>query len=80
VDPLCEGGGHSDSAFAATVQLLRDCAAVLVARIGPSARKQLELAGIAVFEQPVKLDEAAKKLAAYYSRIRQPENSPYLFN
>ena len=75
VEPLCEGGGHSDSAFAATVQLLRDCAAVLVARIGPSARKQLELAGIAVFEQPVKIDEAAKKLGAYYSRIRQPENS-----
>jgi predicted Fe-Mo cluster-binding NifX family protein len=73
VTPLCEGGGHSNSAFAAILESLRDCAAVLVAKIGPSARKQLELAGIAVFEQPIKLEEAAKKLGAYYSKTRQPE-------
>jgi predicted Fe-Mo cluster-binding NifX family protein len=74
VDPLCDGGHHSGSAFDATVQLLRDCIAVLVAKIGPGARKQLELAGISVFEQPVKIEDAAKKLGAYYSRINQPEN------
>jgi predicted Fe-Mo cluster-binding NifX family protein len=75
VDPLCEGGGHSDSAFAATIQLLRDCAAVLVAKIGPGARKQLELAGIAVFEQPVKIEEAAKKLSSYYTKSNRSENN-----
>jgi predicted Fe-Mo cluster-binding NifX family protein len=73
VTPLCEGGGHSESAFGATVQLLRDCVAVLVAKIGPSARKQLEMAGISVFEQPVRIDEAAKKLGAYYAKSNQPE-------
>jgi predicted Fe-Mo cluster-binding NifX family protein len=75
VTPLCEGGNHSGSVMASTVQILRDCVAVLVAKIGPSARKQLELAGIAVFEQPVTIEEAAKKLGAYYARINQPENS-----
>jgi predicted Fe-Mo cluster-binding NifX family protein len=74
VTPLCEGGSHSESTFGATVQLLRDCVAVLVAKIGPSAQKQLELAGISVFEQPIKIEEAAKKLSAYYSKINQPEN------
>jgi predicted Fe-Mo cluster-binding NifX family protein len=74
VTPLCEGGGHSESALGATVQLLRDCVAVLVAKIGPSARKQLELAGIAVFEQPARIEEAAKKLGAYFAKTNRPEN------
>ncbi|MDR1249640.1 MAG: dinitrogenase iron-molybdenum cofactor biosynthesis protein [Treponema sp.] len=75
VTPLCEGGGHSESVMASTVRILRDCVAVLAAKIGPSARKQLELAGIAVFEQPVTIEEAAKKLGAYYAKINQPKNS-----
>jgi nitrogen fixation protein NifB len=75
VTPLCEGGGHSAETMAAIVQTLRDCVAVLAAKIGPSARKQLELAGIAVFEQPVLIEEAAKKLGAYYAKSNQPEYS-----
>jgi predicted Fe-Mo cluster-binding NifX family protein len=71
VTPLCLSEDHS--AMASTVQTLRDCTAVLVAKIGPSARKQLELAGISVFEQPVTIEEAAQKLAAYYGRIKAPE-------
>jgi predicted Fe-Mo cluster-binding NifX family protein len=74
VDPLCNDGHHSGSAFEDAIQTLRDCIAVLVAKIGPGARKQLELAGITVFEQPVKIEDAAKKLAVYYSRNNQPEN------
>jgi nitrogen fixation protein NifB len=73
VTPLCEGGGHSAETMAAIVQTLRDCVAVLAAKIGPSARKQLELAGLAVFEQPIHIEEAAKKLGAYYAKINQPE-------
>jgi hypothetical protein len=48
--------------------------AVLAAKIGSSAREQLELAGIAVFEQPMSIEDAARKLAAYYKRINHPEN------
>ncbi|GHV29951.1 hypothetical protein AGMMS4952_16340 [Spirochaetia bacterium] len=73
VTPLCESGGHhSESGLASCVEALRDCTAVLAAKIGPGARKQLELAGISVFEQPVILEEAAQKLAAYYRRTNQP--------
>jgi predicted Fe-Mo cluster-binding NifX family protein len=75
VDPLCNEGHHSESAFGAAIESLRDCAAVLVAKIGPGARKQLELAGIAVFEQPITIAEAAQKLSSYYARIKQPENN-----
>jgi predicted Fe-Mo cluster-binding NifX family protein len=75
VTPLCESGSHSESGMASGIQALKDCTAVLVAVIGPSAKKQLELAGISVFEQPVIIEEAAKKLAAYYGKINQPESS-----
>jgi predicted Fe-Mo cluster-binding NifX family protein len=50
---------------------LQDCAAVLTARIGPPARKKLELAGLTVFEKPAPIEDALKELAAYYTK-----NSP----
>jgi predicted Fe-Mo cluster-binding NifX family protein len=75
VTRLCEDGSHSGSVMASTVDMLRDCVAVLVAKIGPSARQKLETAGIAVFEQPVTIEDAAKKLGAYYAKINQPENT-----
>ena len=53
---------------------MRDCAAVLTAKIGVPARKRLELAGIAVFEQPARIDEAVKKLAAYYAKAQPAED------
>jgi hypothetical protein len=62
--------------MAASVETIRDCIAVLVAVIGPSARKQLELGGISVFEEPAKLEDAAKKLAAYYAKTNQKERTP----
>ncbi|MDR0876735.1 MAG: dinitrogenase iron-molybdenum cofactor biosynthesis protein [Treponema sp.] len=52
---------------------IKDCIAVLTAMIGGPARKKLELAGVAIFEQPDKIDEAIKKLAAYYVKTKQPE-------
>lgn len=72
VAPLCEGGGHSDTGLSSSVDALQDCLAVLVAKIGPSAKKRLELAGVAVFEQPIIIEEAAQKLASYYERAKQP--------
>ncbi|GHV91933.1 dinitrogenase iron-molybdenum cofactor biosynthesis protein [Spirochaetia bacterium] len=59
------GGGIADS--------ITDCIAVLTAQIGPPARKKLELAGISVFENPAKIEDAVKKLAAYYVKTNQPE-------
>ena len=75
-EPWCSGGDvkekdaeAGDSGIADTI---KDCIAVLTARIGPPARKKLELAGLAVFEEPARIDEAVKKLAAYYRMTRQP--------
>jgi predicted Fe-Mo cluster-binding NifX family protein len=71
VDPLCDHGGHSEPGLLGSIEAIKDCIAVLVAVIGPAAKKRLELAGISVFEQPDKVDEAVKKLAAYYKRTGQ---------
>jgi predicted Fe-Mo cluster-binding NifX family protein len=71
VNPLCECGHHSDDVMATTIEHIKDCTAVLVAKIGISARKQLELAGISVYEEPATVEDAARKLAAYYRRINK---------
>jgi nitrogen fixation protein NifB len=74
VQPLCSGCEDSNPG-AFSLEPFQDCAAVLTAKIGPAPQKQLEAAGIAVFEGPVIIDEAVKKLAAYYLRIKRPENA-----
>jgi nitrogen fixation protein NifB len=75
VSPWCEGGRHRDEepGTSTIARDIADCTAVLTARIGPPARKKLELSGVSVFEEHSAIDEALKKLAHYYSRIRQPE-------
>jgi predicted Fe-Mo cluster-binding NifX family protein len=75
VNPPCQEGGHTDSGMDEAVDSVKDCAAVLVAKIGPGARKRLERAGITAFEEPAIAGEAYKKLAAYYLRSNFPENS-----
>ncbi len=72
VRPLCGNGEHSDDGLSAAVAALGDCTAVLVARIGPSARKSLELARITVFEQADYIDDSVKKLAAYFEKTHRP--------
>lgn len=71
VNPLCDHGGHSEEGLQGSIEAIKDCIAVLVAVIGPSAKKRLELAGISVFEEPDKVERAVKKLAAYYTRTGQ---------
>ncbi|GHU18205.1 dinitrogenase iron-molybdenum cofactor biosynthesis protein [Spirochaetia bacterium] len=61
------GNGIADS--------ITDCIAVITAQIGPPARKKLELAGISVFEEPAKIEDAVKKLAAYYVKTNTAENA-----
>jgi predicted Fe-Mo cluster-binding NifX family protein len=61
------GSGFADN--------IRDCLAVLTARIGPPARKKLEAAGLSVFEEPSGIADAAKKLAAYYARSGQKDRA-----
>jgi predicted Fe-Mo cluster-binding NifX family protein len=74
VSPLCDGCDHGENPE--FLEPFQDCSAVLTAKIGPSVKFQLEKAGIAVFEEPAVIEEALKKLAAYYVRVKQPERSP----
>jgi nitrogen fixation protein NifB len=74
VRPLCGGCEDSDPREFSAEPFL-DCAAVLAAKIGPGPRRRLEEAGISVFEGPVVIDEAARKLAAYYLRTKRPGNA-----
>jgi len=66
--PWCRPG--SDASDASPAENIADCAAVLTARVGPPARKKLELANITVFEQPDTIERALRKLAAYWGKTR----------
>ena len=48
------------------VESLKDCKAVVCARIGPGAKRQLENNNISAFDIVCSVDEALEKLAAYY--------------
>lgn len=74
VTPLCHSGEHTEAGMASCFEVLKDCVAVLAAKIGSPARKRLEMGGIAVYEEPATIEEAVRKLAAYYARINQPES------
>jgi nitrogen fixation protein NifB len=66
------GHGAGESEPSGIANDISDCTAILTARIGPGARKKLELSGVSVFEESSDINEALKKLARYYSLIRQP--------
>ncbi|MDR2053365.1 MAG: dinitrogenase iron-molybdenum cofactor biosynthesis protein [Treponema sp.] len=74
VQALC-GGCEQFDPGEFSLEPFQDCAAVLTAKIGPGPQKRLEAAGISVFEGPAVIDVAVKKLAAYYARIKKPENA-----
>lgn len=65
---LCMSGEHPQEALGATVSALSDCAAVLVSRIGITAKRALETNRISVFEQPDLIDSALSKLAKYFAK------------
>lgn len=68
VKPLCSAGKHSGDALADHISALRDCVAVLVSQIGPSARRALEISGIKTFEHADYIDSALEKLARYFAK------------
>ena len=60
--PLCAAGGHEDEAMESLIDLLSDCDAVLVSRIGPGAERALARHGVTAYEIPIPVDEALEKL------------------
>jgi nitrogen fixation protein NifB len=65
---------HGGIVWEKVAEALRDCCALITARIGPAPRKRLELAGLSVFEEPAIIKEALAKLAIYYSRTKKGES------
>lgn len=74
VDPLCVGHEHTDDAMAVRISALQDCNAVLVAMIGPTAKRALEISGIAVFEQPGIIETTLSRLADYFIKTKYSLN------
>jgi predicted Fe-Mo cluster-binding NifX family protein len=67
------GGDHGSVVWEEIADALRDCSALITAKIGPTPRKRLELAGLSVFEEPAVIEEALNKLAIYYTRIKKEQ-------
>lgn len=65
VTPFCQGGNHDEDQLEAAVKNLEDCKYLIVARIGQGAQYALEQHGIEVFELPMLIEDAVKKLIAY---------------
>ena len=67
----CGGGcgGGAGGAVSPTVQLLLDCRSVVVAQIGQNVRRQFERNAVSVFDIELPIEEALKKLAAYYTKF-----------
>lgn len=67
---LCNDFEHSEDALKKRIVLLGDCNAVLAVRAGPVVKRELEIAGISVFEIGLPVDEALEKLRQYYFKER----------
>ena len=63
------GGGSASGPLAPAVELLLDCRAVVAAQIGQGMRRQLERNAISVFDIEIPVEDALKKLAAYYAKF-----------
>ncbi len=63
------GGGAASGPLAPAVELLLDCRAVVAVQIGQGMRRQLERNAISVFDIEIPVEDALKKLAAYYAKF-----------
>lgn len=52
VPPPCTNGEHTESGFDAVLELLSDCQAIFVGKIGPGASEYLAQRGFRAFEVP----------------------------
>ncbi len=61
-DPLCGDQEHDEDRLGRIAELLSDCQAVLVARIGPGALGKLQSRGIKAYVLPQFIDDALRTL------------------
>lgn len=62
---FCKDGAHDTDLLARTIEELSDCQYILVSRIGPRARMEVERHGIEVYEIPGDIAVSVEKLLQY---------------
>lgn len=63
------GGGHSDPRMEAKIAVIEDCRAVLCAKCGPGAERQLQRKAITPFAIEMTIEEALSKIVPYYQKL-----------
>lgn len=62
VPPPCTNGDHTEEGFDAVLELLSDCEAVFVGKIGPGASEYLAQRGFRAFEVPGVIEQILSKV------------------
>lgn len=68
------GGGGGCGATSGKVEHLSDVRTILATKVGFQAQKQLEKKAISTFDLEADVDEALKKITAYYDRVDRHES------
>lgn len=58
----CNGGEHEDNAFDKAADVLHDCKAIFVAKIGYGAAAYMESKGFEIFESPNYIEDVLQKV------------------
>jgi len=69
VEPCCNNFQHHESAFDKVLQILHDCEAVIVGKIGPGAYNYLTFKGMRVLEAPGFVDDVLTSLCKNQDRF-----------
>lgn len=62
VQRCCNGGEHEISAFENIANILNDCKAIFVAKIGIGASNYMESKGFTIFEAPFLIEDVLNKV------------------
>lgn len=66
-EKICQNGEHESSAFDRTSELLSDCKAIVISKIGFGASSYMESKGFDLFEAGMPISDAVEKLQKYYA-------------
>jgi predicted Fe-Mo cluster-binding NifX family protein len=62
VGRCCNGGEHHESSFEQVAEVLQDCVAIFVAKIGRGASDFMESKGFIIYESPYAIEDVLNKV------------------
>ena len=62
VAPCCTEGGHTNAAFDFVAEKIKDCVAIVVAKIGDGASLYMEEKGFTIFEAPYFINAVIERM------------------